>query len=339
MIFTPSKNNPIIKPNSKIPWASMATYNPGLIYEKKIFHLFYRALGQAFVSKIDHAISKDGVHFKKDLEPDLKIELDIEKNGIEDPRITKIDKTYYLTYTAYDQKSARLCLATSCDLIHWHRHGSMLTDWNFTKAGGFTDNCDDAQKTKEAKTDWSKAGGIFSEKINNKYWMLFGDRNIWLATSTDGIKWRATLKPFIKPRLKHFDNAFIEMGPPPIKTKKGWLILYHGVNQARTYQLGYILLDLKDPKKILHRSNEPIFSPIEADKFPGLVDIVPGGQAALELMDKNELKKFTNKTKKPKVIFCNGACLIKDILHIYYGINDTYIGTATAKLKDVLNSK
>lgn len=343
MIFTPSKNNPIIKPNSKIPWASLATYNPTAIYENKTYHLFYRTLGQAFVSKIDHAISKDGVNFKRDMEPDLKPELKIEKNGIEDPRITKIDKTYYLTYTAYDRKSARLCLMTSSDLTNWHRHGLMLSDWNFTKAGGFADDCDSAQKTPEAKTDWSKAGGIIPAKIKSKYWMLFGDRNIWLATSANGINWRATLKPFLKPRPKYFDNAFIEMGPSPIKTKKGWLVLYHGVNQARSYQLGYVLLDLKDPKKILHRSEKPIFLPTEADKFPGLADIIPGGQAALELMDKNELKKFTDKIRKPRVIFCNGAVLESEIresrLRIYYGINDTYIGTATARLKDILNSK
>ena len=339
MIFTPSKNNPILKPNAKIPWASLAAYNPTVIYENKLYHLFYRTLGQAFVSKIDHAVSRDGVNFKRDREPDLKPELKIEKNGIEDPRIVKIDKTFFLTYTAYDRKSARLCLATSYDLLHWHRHGLMLSNWDFSKAGGFSVDGDSAQKTLEAKTDWSKAGGIFQVKIKNKYWMLFGDRNIWLATSSDGIKWQTILKPFLKPRAKYFDNAFIEMGPPPIKTKKGWLILYHGVNQKGSYQLGYVLLNLKDPKKILYRSKEPIFIPTEADKFPGLVDILPGGQATLELMDKNELKKFTDKVRKPKVIFCNGAVLIKDTLRIYYGINDTYIGTATAKLKDILNSK
>ena len=157
MIFTPSKNNPILKPDPKIPWASLATYNPTVIYENKTYHLFYRTLGQAFVSKIDRAVSRDGVNFKRDREPDLKPELKIEKYGIEDPRIARIDKTYYLTYTAYDRKSARLCLATSPDLIYWHRHGLMLSNWDFTKAGGFSVNYDSAQKTPEAKTDWSKA--------------------------------------------------------------------------------------------------------------------------------------------------------------------------------------
>jgi predicted GH43/DUF377 family glycosyl hydrolase len=339
MIFTPSKNNPILKPNHKIPWRSLATYNPTIIYENKTYHLFYRALGQAFVSKIGHAVSRDGIKFKEDIEPTLTPELAIEKNGLEDPRIIQIDKTYYLTYTAYDGKTARLCLATSYDLIHWHRHGEILTNWNFKQAGGFIVDWDSAQKTPEAKIYWSKSGGIFGEKINGKYWILFGDRNIWLATSSNGIKWQAILKPFLKPRPKYFDSIHVEMGPPPIKIKKGWLVLYHGINHNKTYRLGYVLLDLKNPQKILYRSSQPIFSPVEAIKLPGIVDIITGGKEITNKMNKKKIKVFLSKNKMPKVIFCNGAVLIKDTLRIYYGINDTYIGTATAKLKDILNSK
>ncbi|MCX6795990.1 MAG: hypothetical protein NTW06_00655 [Candidatus Falkowbacteria bacterium] len=339
MIFTPSKSNPIIKPNPKIPWASLATYNPTVLYENKTYHLFYRAVGKTFISQIGHAISKDGVNFKTKNIPTLSPKLDIEKNGVEDPRITRINTTYFLTHTAYDKKSARLCLATSRDLLNWSHHGLMLPDWNFKKAKGFIVKWDIAQNTTEAKTDWSKAGGIIPAKIKNRYWMLFGDRNIWLATSKNGIKWQAILKPFLKPRPNNFDNIHIEMGPPPIKTKSGWLVLYHGINKNKTYQLGYILLDLKNPTKIIHRSNQPIFSPIEAIKLPGFVDIITGGKAIINTMNKKKIKNFLLKNKMPEVVFCNGAVLVKDTLRIYYGINDTYIGTATAKLKDILNSK
>lgn len=340
-MFKKSLKNPIIKPDPKIPWRSLATYNSTVIYENKTFQLFYRALGQAFVSKIGHATSKDGIKFKKDIEPAFSPELAIEKNGVEDPRICRIEKTYYMTYTAYDGRAARLCLATSCDLEHWHRHGEMLTNWDFKKAGGFIVDWDSAQKTGEAKKLWSKSGGIFPEKINGKFWMLFGDRNIWFATSVDGIKWQADLIPFLKPRKDNFDNIHIEMGPPPIKTKKGWLVLYHGINEKRTYQLGFALLDLRKPEKILFRADEPLFLP--SPNQDGLVDIAPGGHAAMEQMGKEELKIFAKRLKEkkqlPNVIFCNGACLIKNTLHIFYGINDTYIGTATTDINSLLDSR
>jgi predicted GH43/DUF377 family glycosyl hydrolase len=343
MIFTPSKNNPILKPNKKNSWEAAKVYNPGAIYYNNKYHLFYRAVGfgKDWRSVIGYAASKDGVKFKRFARPIILPNGKLEIRGLEDPRVTKIGNKFYMAMAAYDGQVPRLNTAVSNDLKNWHRNGRSLSGWKLEKAGGkFIEWRDDKPKIVPQPNEWSKSGGIFPEKINNKYWMLFGEFRIWFAQSQDSKKWIADNKPFVAPRPgKYFDNNFVEMGPPPLKTDKGWLVLYHGIDKKFFYRLGYLLLDLKNPRQIIYRSTGPIFSPDEAEKFPGVVDIIPGRFVATEGMSKKELKEFSTKTGKPKVIFCNGAVLIKDTLQIYYGISDTYIGTATAKLKDILDSK
>jgi len=342
-IIIPEKCNPILKPDPKNVWRSLMVYNPGLLYENGVYHLFYRAVGGGWISKIGYAASKDGKKFICDKKPLLSPKLAIEKNGLEDPRITKINNLYYLTYTAYDGRSARLCLATSPDLKNWTRQGEMMPAWDFRRSHGFTVSWDSAQKTPEAAEHWSKAGGIFPEKIDDNFYMIFGDRHIWLASSEDGIRWRPVYKPFLRPRPNFFDSAHIEMGPPPLKTKKGWLVLYHGIenkNSQITYRLGFVLLDLKKPTKVLYRTPVPIFAPPAGHTPSGLVNILPGGFKTMETMGEKKLKtliKNANKKHKlPRVIFCNGAVIVDDILKIYYGIGDTTIGTASVKLKYLL---
>lgn len=342
MIFTPSKNNPILKPNKKNSWEAAKVYNPGVVYYNNKYHLFYRAVGfgKNWKSVIGYAVSKDGVKFKRAAKPILLPKGKLEIRGLEDPRITKIGNKFYMAMAAYDGITGRLNIAISKNLVNWKRKGPALKDFLLEKYGGvFVKYRKGERIIKKMPYEWSKSGGIFSEKINGKYWMMFGEFKIWQATSKNGIRWKVIKKPFINSRSKYFDNVYVEMGPPPIKTKNGWLVLYHGINKERSYQLGYLLLDLKNPKKILYRSKNPIFFPLEASRFHGIVDIAPGGLNAQEKMEKKELKKFIDNRSIPKVIFCNGAVLIKDTLRIYYGINDTYIGTATAKLKDILDSK
>lgn len=340
-LFIRSKKNPILKPDKKHSWESRKVYNPGAIYQNGEYHLFYRAVGEDWISRIGYAASFDGECFKKSKRPAIAPRGKLETRGVEDPRLVKIGQKHFLTYTAYDNNSAKLSLATSKDLRRWRKHGPILPHWNLSKAGGFIVSWDKA-RSKE-RPEWSKAGAIFPEKINSKYWLLFGDSNLWLASSADGIKWRAINQPFLKPRSeKYFDSEHLEMGPPPIKTKHGWLALYHGIDKKITYRLGYLLLDLNNPTKIIKRSGQPIFEPRESYELAGLVDILPGGFAAMERMSERELTIFIKKAKQesrmPKVIFCCGAVLKNNLLRIYYGASDSVICVATAKLDDVLNS-
>lgn len=320
-MFIRHKNNPILKPDAKIPWMKNKVYNPGIYFDGQIYHMFFRALGSGWVSKIGYAVSTDGINFNIDKHPVIEPELHIEKNGVEDPRITKIDHKYYLTYTAYDGETARLYLATSTDLREWTRHGEMLPDWDNQRAHSFSVNWDAAAQTEQASKSWLKAGAIFPRIINGKYWMLFGDRNIWLASSLDGVNWAPIWEPFLKPK----NCAHLEMGPPPIQTKKGWLVLYHQIDHKRTYRLNYLLLDNNDPTKIIFKSTKTIFEPKTAYELHGIIDVVPGGLGKLSLMTKQAVKKFMSSKKIPRVVFCPGAVLVNEKLRIYYGAGDTSI--------------
>ena len=110
--------------------------------------LLYRAHADDIVSHVGLATSDDGIHFERHPEPVLSPTEPYEEFGAEDPRVTEIDGTYYLTYTGWDRTSAQLCLATSTDLFTWTKHGPMFPDFNTFLPQG---NGQDAP--------WSKAGG------------------------------------------------------------------------------------------------------------------------------------------------------------------------------------
>ena len=340
--FQRSKKNPILAPDKSVPWRSSQVYNPGVIYEDGKYRMFFRALGQAWVSKIGYAESDDGENFVCAKHPVFEPETEREKNGVEDPRIVKIGGTYFLTYNAYDGDTARLCSAVSGDLENWKRRGEMVPSWDAGKARSFIVSWDKAQTGSTHKNEWIKSGAVFPEKIDGKYYMIFGDRNLWLATSDDGKEWTPVWEPFIRPRPEFFDGLHVESGPPPVRTKNGWLVLYHGADDHIVYRLGCLLLDLNDPRKILHRAEKPLFEPETSYELSGIVDILPGGLSAMETMGEEELKAYVERARAdkamPGVIFCGGAVLTGDTLRIYYGASDTAICTATAKIEDVLRA-
>lgn len=165
---------------------------------------------------------------------------------------------------------------------------------------------------------------------------------MWFATSADGVKWTGDQIPFLGPRDgDFFDNTFVEMGPSPIKTEKGWLVLYHGIDNKHCYKIGFLLLDLADPRKIIFRSDSPIFEPAKDYEMSGIVDVLPGGLEAMQKMTEEELKNFlvenNDKGTMPKVTFCCGATVVNEKLRIFYGASDSVICTATADLKDILD--
>jgi beta-1,2-mannosidase len=345
-LFTRSKLNPILVPNQANAWEAKKLYNPGAVFYDGQYHLFYRAMGQGagWQSAIGYAVSHDGENFKRFSAPLLTGDGENEKRGLEDPRITKIDDTFYMTYAAYDGITPRLNMATSADLKKWKKHGPIFSDWRLEKAGGQKIEFDKNGKPQIIKTsvEWSKSGALFPKKINGKYWLLFGEYQMWFATSSDGLSWTGDKTPFLAFRDgDFFDNTFVEMGPPPIETDKGWLTLYHGINGENHYQLGFLLLDLNNPRKILYRSNLPIFSPEESYELSGMVDVLPGGITAMQKKSKIELDGFIETAKNtktmPKVVFCGGAVVINKNLHIFYGAGDSVICTAYGNLENILN--
>jgi predicted GH43/DUF377 family glycosyl hydrolase len=258
------------------------------------FVMLYRAQDSTGTSRLGYADSSEGVHFTRRPEPVLSPETDYEKDGgVEDPRLVKIGDTFYLTYTAYNKKDAQLCLATSHDLVHWRRQGVILPaykgNWN---------------------VGWTKSGAIAPEKIDGKYWMYFlgtaADKTdqTGLAYSVDLAHWtEATREPVLPRRSGQFDSRVVEPGPPPILTPDGIVLIYNGADDKLVYRTGVAVFDRKDPRKLLSRSDKPIFEPEKEWEKAGQV---------------------------PHVVFVEGAVRQGNRFLFYYGGADKYVGVAEA---------
>jgi predicted GH43/DUF377 family glycosyl hydrolase len=349
-LFKRSEFNPVLSPDPAHAWESKKVYNPGAIFHDGKYHLFYRAtgIGNRAYSVIGYAVSRDGEHFERFERPilDRDPQNPFELRGLEDPRVMQVGDTFFMAYAAYDGIVPRLCIASSKDWQHWVCHGPAFTGFDLTKFGGASTDWDHGKAfDRPADPEYdnrTKAGGIFPEKIDGKYWMLFNEFRVWLANSDDGIRWDFLPEVFIAPRKGTglFDNVFVEMGPPPIKTEKGWLVLYHGVNDLIQYHLGVMLLDLNDPRKVIYRADEPIFGPREPYELSGIVDIIPGVAQKMREGKQAEvdalLREAEQKGFMPQVTFTTGAVVVNGIVRLFYGAGDVFICTATALLADIL---
>jgi predicted GH43/DUF377 family glycosyl hydrolase len=253
-----ASDNPILSPSS-LAWESKDLFNPTSIEVDGRIALLYRAEDSTGIgiwngtSRIGLAWSEDGIHFRREekpvLEPSEPYEL---PGGCEDPRVVKIEGTFYLTYTAYDGKTARLCLASSKDLYNWTKHGPL-----FPELG------------------WTKAGVIVPEKIGGKYYMYFGEYGVWLASSPDLLNWELVQQNHVLPlRSNMFDSNVTESGPTPIITDQGILVIYNGAEKtdgSRIYRTGYAYFSKEDPKKLLYRCSTPFFYPQEISEKTGQV--------------------------------------------------------------------
>jgi predicted GH43/DUF377 family glycosyl hydrolase len=284
---------PVISPQGT-GWESAGTFNPAVIEHQGKLVMLYRAQDAMGTSRLGYAESSDGIHFQRRAEPVFSPEADYEKDGgVEDPRLVKFGDLYYLTYTGYNTKDAQLCLATSRDLIHWDRKGVILPaykgNWN---------------------TGWTKSGAIVPEKIDGKYWMYFlgttPDKNdqMGLAYSTDLLHWtEATKAPVLPRRPGQFDSRVVEPGPPPILTSDGIVLIYNGGDDKLVYRTAVAIFDRKDPRKVLYRSEQPIFAPeLEWEKV---------GQV-------------------PNVVFVEGMARRGNRFLFYYGGADKDVGVAEA---------
>jgi len=286
-------NEPILSPQGTT-WESAGTFNPAVVFHNGKFVMFYRAQDASGTSRLGYAESTDGIHFTRRSEPVLSPETDYEKDGgVEDPRLQKFGDTYYLTYTGYNKKDAQLCLATSRDLIHWERKGVILPaykgNWNVA---------------------WTKSGAIVPEKIDGKYWMYWlgttADKTdqMGLSYSTDLIHWtEATVTPVLQRRPGMFDSRVVEPGPPPILTPRGIVLIYNGADDKLVYRTAVAVFDRHDPRKLLSRSDAPIFVPEKEWEKVGHV---------------------------PNVIFVEGMVRRGNRFLFYYGGADKYVGVAEA---------
>jgi predicted GH43/DUF377 family glycosyl hydrolase len=288
-------SHPVISPHGG-SWESAGTFNPAVIIHQGKFVMLYRAQDKNGTSRLGYAESGDGIHFTRWPQPVLSPEADYERDGgVEDPRLLKFGDTYYLTYTGYNKKDAQLCLATSLDLIHWERKGVILPaykgHWN---------------------VGWTKSGAIVPEKIDGKYWMYFlgtsADKTdqIGLAYSTDRLHWtEATDTPVLPRRPGQFDSRVVEPGPPPILTSRGIVLIYNAADDKLVYRTALAIFDRQDPRKVLFRSDKPIFEPEKEWEKIGQV---------------------------PNVVFVEGMAKKGNRYLFYYGAADKYVGVAEASV-------
>lgn len=288
--FVKYEGNPILTPRGD-SWEAKDIFNPAALSEGGQIYMLYRGEDSTGIgkwngtSRIGLATSSDGIHFEREPDPVYEPVEDWElPGGTEDPRIVKIEDIFYMTYTAYDGETARLALATSPDLYNWQRHGLIFPD-----------------------RGWTKAGAIVPEKINGRYWIYFGDTNIWVAWSDDLINWTPIDEPVMRPREGMFDSRLIEPGPTPVITEHGILMLYNSADDDLVYRSGQALFDRNDPTKLIKRTESFFMEPGSELEVDGQI---------------------------PNVVFIEGYAELNGHGYLYYGMGDSGIGVAIRDLND-----
>jgi len=302
---------PIIAPKAENDWESWQTFNPGAVLFDGKVHFLYRAIGSDGVSRMGYAVSSDG--FKIDERSSQPVyEHQIKKHtfnvfsyfsggswgGSEDPRLVRVDDedVLYMTYTACDN-GLRVGL-TSIKLDDF-----LNRKWKW-KPPVLISPPDEVHK------NWL----IFPEKVNGKYAILHSIKPEIKIEYLDSLEFDE--EDYIKsswgggPQKKGWDKWLRGAGAPPLKTRDGWLLFYHAMDDDWSkYKVGVMLLDLKDPTKVLHRSKQPILEPKE---------------------------HYENSGYKPGVVYVSGAVIKDSNLLVYYGASDSYVCIAHANLKKFL---
>jgi predicted GH43/DUF377 family glycosyl hydrolase len=305
-IFIRYKNNPILKPLEANMWENKAVFNPAAIELKGKIHIVYRAMGTDDTSVMGYATSKNGTDIIERLDqpiytPRHSFEMKSHpgNSGCEDPRITELDDKLYMFYTAYDGVNPPVVASTSIAIKDF-----LKRNWNWNESSLVTPSGID-----------NKDACLFPEKVNGHYLIFHRAHNHIcldpiksLNFSVDKVE---SFTPIVGPRTGMWDSAKVGIAAPPIKTKKGWLLFYHGVSDQSVYRVGAVLLQLKDPTILLARSTDAIFEPE--------TDYEKNGQV-------NE------------VVFPCGAVNRGGTIYLYYGGGDSVVGVATAKLDRILKA-
>jgi predicted GH43/DUF377 family glycosyl hydrolase len=314
-------DNPVIKPKLYGGWESVGTFNPAAIKDNEGFvHLLYRAIGEDGLSRIGYAKSRDGLKFADRSAYPVYVSMSTRNTkskkqlraydpniytsgggwgGCEDPRAVVIDGRVYMTYTAFEGwDSVRMVLTSISveDLKKGH--------WNWKRPRFIS-----------APGEVNKNWVLFPEKIKGKFAVLHSVspeiKIDYLDSVYDEDNKHIKSSPPHGGRPGCWDNWVRGAGPPPIRTKVGWLLLYHAMdkNDPNKYKLGCMVLDLNEPTKILYRANEPILEP--------------------DMPYENDWK--------PGVVYASGALVIGHDLVVYYGGGDKYVCVAKTPLQPLLD--
>lgn len=319
--FSRHDKNPILSPKPHVDWQAGGTFNPAAFKDENgRVHVIYRAVGSDGVSRLGYASSEDLLHFNDhELYPVFSIGYHHNNQyprrydrilypsggsfgGCEDPRIVSIEERMYVTFSAFDNWGSIRIGVTSI-----HKDDFLNKRWNWS----------DPLLISPAHTV-HKNWVLFPEKINGKFALLhsispkvqidFIDRLEDLAYGVHVVS--SNFSQSKKKRVGEWEAFVRGAGPPPIRTDKGWLLLYHAIDKKNPhkYKLGAMLLDSKDPTKIIARAKSPLLGP--------------------DMWYENDWK--------PGIVYACGAVVKDDILSVYYGGGDRHMCVAQVSLSRLL---
>lgn len=325
------KPEPILVPRKEIDWEAKAVFNPSVVFDngRNIFVMLYRTYPSITeettpkikrpgfklknqISYIGYAESKDGINFERRDVPFISPDVDYDRFGCEDPRVTKINDTFYITYTAIDtliekedpNAKIRIALASTKDFITVEKQGIIGPPVR------------------------SKASAFFPEKVSDGKIALLMTINSDSTNSCVVIRYYDSIEEVLDQTDESWaefldttqDKAVLqtewwlhrgpELGAQPIKTDRGWLLIFSNESMSDSWTIGAALLDLGNPSKLIARTPGYILQPVTDYEREGLVQ---------------------------NVTFPEGVVIVGDTLYVYYGAADTVIGLATCKLSDLLD--
>lgn len=294
----------VMKP-LKDQFGSFARFNPGIQLKDGVVHMLYRAVNsdikdrENYISYIGYAKLDTDTNILYDSnEKVIFPTMPEEAKGCEDPRIVDFEGSFYIFYTAYDGITARVAIAKTDDFIEYIKLGIINHHFH-----------------------WDKDAFIFPERIGGKIAYLhrvepsiqldyFDSFDQLLSTkSWEGYEHKVEASTIMKSEY-FWENRKIGGSVPPIKTDKGWLLLYHAVDDSFVYRGSVALLDLENPSKVIARIPYPLLEPVEEYELFGDV--------------KN-------------VVFPEGGYINKGELFIYYGAADKYIAIAKIGVGELLD--
>ena len=325
--------NPILSPLECNEWESLVTCNPGVIYDGGVFYMLYRAAGndKEHVIRFGLAVSKDGYNFDRSSDQPVftPSENGPDSGCVEDPRIVKLDSEYYITYAfrpyapgqywkfEHDEVLVPECGEDAPQFIKKNLGSTGLavtTDFkSFKRLGRITSPILDDRDVI-----------LFPEKIDERYVLLHRPKqfvgneygvnypSIWIKFSDDILNWEDKESILLLTGRQDSWEEKIGGSTPPLKTDKGWLMLYHGVESGGLgyYRVGAVLLDSNNPTKVIGRTRTPILEP-EFD---------------------HEINGYYH-----GCVFPSGNVIVDEKLYVYYGSADKYVCVATCNVNELVD--
>jgi predicted GH43/DUF377 family glycosyl hydrolase len=295
----------VVLESTALAFEALGVLNPAVIMHNGVIHMFYRAVALNHISTIGYCRFQTPLLIEKRSNKPILIGQTIhEAMGMEDPRLVRIEDLFYLSYTAFDGKSALGSLLLSTDLIHFYGKRVIVA----------------LQKLKTKKNQqveryrWDKNLVFFPRRINGQIYFMHRIKPHILLSSVgqiseiDSLFWKRELLSKINTRLllksREIGSNYVGAGCPPIETESGWLLIYHAaylLEEQVIYKIHVALLDLNQPNRVIAELPYPVLEP----------------QAAYE--------RFGNVNN---VVFPTASIEVLDTVYVYYGAADSCIACA-----------